>query len=89
MKVWVDVSLQQRRVQINDVVKNINRLHAAVKVALEEVFGNLTRNQARAIEQYFIVNGPNLLNKINSISPDSEFYNEALKWAEEFITSLH
>ena len=34
---------------------------------LEIQYDNLTRNQARAIEQYFIENGPNELNKINSI----------------------
>lgn len=39
----------------------------------------LTRNQARALEQYYIENGPNALNKINSISLDSVFYNDAIK----------
>jgi predicted GIY-YIG superfamily endonuclease len=35
---------------------------------------NLTRNQARAIEQYLIENGPaNALNKANSISPNSVY----------------
>jgi len=45
----------------------------------------LTRNQARAIEQYFIEHGPNQLNKANSISPRSEYYSEALKWAEYYL----
>lgn len=53
--------------------------------SLEEQFVDLTRNQARAIEQYYINNGPNALNKINSISPNSPFYKEALEWAETFI----
>ena len=55
--------------------------------ALEEQFSNLTRNQARAIEQFYIQspNGPNLLNKINSISPDFKFYEEAIEWATTFI----
>ncbi len=52
---------------------------------LEVQFTDLTRNQARAIEQYYINNGPNALNKINSISPNSPFYAEALEWAEAFI----
>lgn len=55
---------------------------------LEEQFSNLTRNQARAIEQYFIENGPNYYNKINSISPSSEYYEEALKWAIEYLEEV-
>jgi hypothetical protein len=50
---------------------------------------NLTRNQARAIEQYFITNGPaNELNRINSISPNSQYYEEALLWAEQYLASI-
>lgn len=52
---------------------------------LEEIVGELTRNQARAVEQYFIENGPNQYNKINSISPRFKFYEEALEWAREFL----
>ncbi len=55
---------------------------------VEQVKG-LTRNQARAIEQYLIENGPaNAMNKINSISPNSPYYIEALQWAENFIKNL-
>ena len=54
-------------------------------VYLQPVFEGLTRNQARAIEQYFIENGPSELNKISSISPNNPNYEEALKWAEYFI----
>ena len=50
-------------------------------------YDNLTRNQARAIEQYYINNGPNAMNKINSISPKNKYYNDAIRWAEEFIMS--
>jgi RHS repeat-associated protein len=57
-------------------------------VALDEVVSGLTRNQARAIEQYFIENGPNLYNQINSISPNSQYYEEAERWAIEFLKSL-
>lgn len=55
---------------------------------IEEIFSGLTRNQARAIEQYFIENGPNYYNKINSISPSSEYYEEALKWAIEYLEEV-
>lgn len=50
---------------------------------------NLTRNQARALEQYYInlPNGPNALNKINSISPNSKYYDAAIEWAEHFLKS--
>ena len=52
---------------------------------LEEQFSDLTRNQARAIEQYFIENGPNELNKINSISPNNKFYQDAMNWAKGYL----
>ncbi len=45
----------------------------------------LTRNQARAIEQYYIENGPNELNKINSISPDNKYYKDAMNWAKNYL----
>ena len=45
----------------------------------------LTRNQARAIEQYYIENGPNDLNKINSISPNNKYYEDAMKWATVIV----
>lgn len=45
-----------------------------------------TRNQARALEQYYIEKGPaNEENIRNSISPESQYYNQALKWASEYI----
>lgn len=52
---------------------------------LEEQFSGLTRNQARAIEQYYIENGPNNLNKINSISSNHRFYQEAFNWAKQYL----
>lgn len=56
---------------------------------LQELFSGLTRNQARAIEQYFIENGPgNAINQINSISPTSPHYDNAMKWAADFINRL-
>ena len=53
---------------------------------LDEQLSGLTRNQARAIEQYLIENGDaNTLNKINSISPNNIFYDDAKTWAENYI----
>jgi hypothetical protein len=49
---------------------------------IEAIHGGLTRNQARAIEQVLIENNPQYLNKINSISPNHRFYEEAQRWAE-------
>jgi len=53
--------------------------------ALDEIVSQVTRNQARSIEQYFIENGPSLYNKINSISPAFRYYNEAMEWARVFL----
>ena len=47
----------------------------------------LTRNQARALEQYYIENGPHELNKINSISPNNRNYQQAMNWAKDYIDS--
>jgi len=54
---------------------------------LEIQYDNLTRNQARAIEQYFIEkpNGPNKKNKIFSIRKKHRYYNEARNWAIEYL----
>ena len=52
---------------------------------LEIQYDNLTRNQARAIEQYFIENGPNELNKINSIGQNNQFYYDAINWAKQYL----
>ena len=52
---------------------------------LEIQYDNLTRNQARAIEQYFIENGPNELNKINSIGYNNKYYQDAYNWAKQYL----
>ena len=44
---------------------------------------DLTRNQARSIEQYFIKNGPNQFNSINSIRENRDIYDCAIEWAEK------
>ena len=47
---------------------------------------NLTRNQARAIETYYIVNEiTSNTNLISSISKDFEFYEWAMEWAAQHI----
>lgn len=50
-------------------------------------YDGLTRNQARAIEQYFIgkPNGPNDFNEINSIRINHRYYDDAHNWAMEFL----
>lgn len=52
---------------------------------LDVKFSDLTRNQARAIEQYYIENGPNLLNEISSISTNHRFYEASKVWATNYI----
>ena len=52
---------------------------------LDIQYKDLTRNQARAIEQYFIENGPNDLNKINSIGKNNKYYKDALAWARQYL----
>lgn len=42
-------------------------------------------NQARAVEQYYIENGTNELNKINSISPDNKYYRDAMNWVKQYL----
>lgn len=52
---------------------------------LDIQYEGLTRNQARAIEQYYIENGSNALNKINSISPNNKYYQDAMNWAKQYL----
>ena len=70
--------LESRLYQHNRQGKNFSHL--------DEQYSDLTRNQARAVEQYLIENGnANKLNKINSISPNNQMYDEAMKWAEKYL----
>ena len=46
----------------------------------------LTRRQARAIEQAMINNNPQYSNKINSISPNRDWYDEAVQWGTTWLT---
>ena len=56
---------------------------------LKAKHNDLTRNQARALEQYYIEmrDGPNKLNKINSISTKNKYYKAAKEWAANYIDS--
>ena len=55
-------------------------------IRLDSVYTNLTRNQARSIETYLIINdGASNMNKILSISRNSEFFNQAMSWAKSVI----
>ena len=53
--------------------------------SLKPQYEGLTKNQARSIEQYFIENGPNQLNKINSISPNNKHYKDVIAWAKQYL----
>ena len=55
-----------------------------VKVAELEL-GQLTRFQARAVEQILIEHLPNLQNRINSISPTGRDYERAIQTGEEIL----
>ena len=78
--VYTGITRQAKNVRLNQHLSNGKPF-----VDLDTQFVDLTRNQARSIEQFFIENGPNKLNKINSISPNNKFYMDALDWASKYI----
>ena len=45
----------------------------------------VTRGEARAIEQALIVRNPGFNNKINSISPNHSYYQDAVDWGEAWL----
>lgn len=45
----------------------------------------VTRGEARAIEQGLIVRNPGFENKINSISPNQPYYQQAVDWGESWL----
>lgn len=45
----------------------------------------LTRKEARSIEQVLIERNKHFTNKINSISKNREWYEEAIEWGTEWI----
>ena len=52
---------------------------------LEPITTPLTRKEARSIEQVLIEQNPQFTNKINSISKNREWYEEAIEWGTEWI----
>ena len=71
-------SLPQRLAQHQRNGKPFNKL--------VEVYKNLTRNQARAIETYLIqTDGMSQMNKILSISRKHRYYAQAMSWAKFMI----
>ena len=85
----------------DDVVKYVGISYDVAKRAAQHTldkrgFGDIititenqvTRNQARAIEQAIINNFENLENKINSISPRRDWYDEAVRWGENWLKSI-
>jgi len=70
-------SIDARLAQHNNAGKEFSRLDVQ--------HDGLTRNQARAVEQYYIENGPSELNKINSISTSSIYYQGASNWAQQYL----
>jgi hypothetical protein len=59
-------------------------------IEIEPLIGGLSRADARAVEQVVIEdNGlENLLNKINSISPNNPIYDQAVQRGREILESL-
>ena len=56
---------------------------------LKAVCSGLTRNQARAIETYKILNdGASGVNKILSISKKNRYYKKAIAWAEKYLGGI-
>lgn len=49
---------------------------------------SVTKDQARGIEQYLINMNPNFNNKINSISPNRSWYDEAINYGEVYMEGL-
>ena len=45
----------------------------------------VTRGEARAIEQALIVENPGFTNKINSISPKHAYYDDAVSWGQAWL----
>ena len=54
--------------------------------SLQEVATNLTRRQARAVEQALIERNPNFENVINSISANRVWYNDVMTWGRAFLS---
>lgn len=69
----------------NDIVRR--QAEHGGRFVLVEISPNLSRGQARAIEQALIKHNPapKFQNKINSISPKHPYYDEAVAWGEQWL----
>jgi filamentous hemagglutinin len=76
----------------NDIERRAGEQLADKGISIEPIPGlqNLARSDARAVEQALIENYglPNLLNKINSISPNNAIYPAAMERAQEILTTI-
>jgi hypothetical protein len=73
-----------------DIARRQNEHAALSGIRIRPISGNLTRGEARAIEQALIVRAggpksPGFLNKINSISPKHFYYDDAVEWGEAWL----
>ncbi|MBS3120746.1 hypothetical protein J4420_03445 [Candidatus Woesearchaeota archaeon] len=71
----------------NDLVRRLVE-HKPRFDELRPISVDLTRGQARAVEQAVINSIPKLQNKINSISSGKVYYQEAVKWGSNFLQSI-
>ena len=71
------------------ITNNIERRSIEHQPRFDEIIAinneALTRRQARAIEQAEIINNPSFENKINSISPVRDYYDEAVEWGQKWL----
>jgi RHS repeat-associated protein len=55
------------------------------KYQLDPITQSLTRGQSRAIEQAMILRNPQFENIRNSISPSHEYYDDVVRWGENWL----
>lgn len=48
----------------------------------------VTRGEARTIEQALIVENPGFTNKINNISPKHAYYDDAVSWGQAWLRRM-
>jgi hypothetical protein len=72
------------------ITKNLAAREAQHGEPLVKVVGDLTRKQARGVEQAIIENKglANLTNKINSIAKTNPIYQEAVQFGKQLLKSI-
>ncbi|MDR0277988.1 MAG: hypothetical protein LBJ37_08890 [Paucimonas sp.] len=68
-------------IRIGEHLANGRNFDEFIKITTQQ----LTRDQARAVEQVLINRNPHFENIINSISPNRSWYNEAISWGEKYL----